>query len=312
MEAPIIAGVAHDRSEAKITVVGVPDHPGKAAEIFQTCADAEINIDMIVQNVSATETGLTDISFTCPKTDGQTGVHALRKVQESVGFASIQYDDQIGKLSLVGAGMRSHPGRLRDLLQGARRHRRQHRDDLDLRDPHLRGDPRRRARRRRARGPHRLRAGLRRGRSRGLRRHRPVTSLASTRPRPDPRPGRCHRSRRGGDPAGARDAGRHLGRDPGGRRARGRRHRPGRVRPRGRRPGADPRVLRRGRHRAGRPAGRVAAQWAPVAAARGASSSTTARPCAATPTSRWSSPRSTPRRSATGPRASSPTPVPRR
>ena len=110
MEAPIIAGVAHDRSEAKITVVGVPDHPGKAAAIFQTCADAEINIDMIVQNVSATETGLTDISFTCPKTDGQTGVHALRKVQESVGFASIQYDDQIGKLSLVGAGMRSHPG----------------------------------------------------------------------------------------------------------------------------------------------------------------------------------------------------------
>jgi aspartate kinase len=110
VEAPIIAGVAHDRSEAKITVVGVPDHPGKAAAIFQTCADAEINIDMIVQNVSATETGLTDISFTCPKTDGQTGVHALRKVQEAVGFASIQYDDQIGKLSLVGAGMRSHPG----------------------------------------------------------------------------------------------------------------------------------------------------------------------------------------------------------
>ena len=110
VEAPIIAGVAHDRSEAKITVVGVPDHPGKAAEIFQTCADAEINIDMIVQNVSATDTGLTDISFTCPKTDGQTGVHALKKVQESVGFGSIQYDDQIGKLSLVGAGMRSHPG----------------------------------------------------------------------------------------------------------------------------------------------------------------------------------------------------------
>jgi aspartate kinase len=110
VEAPIIAGVAHDRSEAKITVVGVPDHPGKAAEIFQTCADAEINIDMIVQNVSATETGLTDISFTCPKTDGQTGVQALRKVQDSVGFSSILYDDQIGKLSLVGAGMRSHPG----------------------------------------------------------------------------------------------------------------------------------------------------------------------------------------------------------
>jgi aspartate kinase len=110
VEAPIIAGVAHDRSEAKITVVGVPDHPGMAAAIFQTCADAAINIDMIVQNVSATDTGLTDISFTLPKTDGRTGVEALRTVQESVGFASIQYDDQIGKLSLVGAGMRSHPG----------------------------------------------------------------------------------------------------------------------------------------------------------------------------------------------------------
>ena len=110
MEAPIIAGVAHDRSEAKITVVGVPDRPGKAAEIFRAVSDASINIDMIVQNVSATETGLTDISFTLPKADGQTGVQALQRVQEQVGFASLQFDDQIGKLSLVGAGMRSHPG----------------------------------------------------------------------------------------------------------------------------------------------------------------------------------------------------------
>ena len=110
VEAPIIAGVAHDRSQAKITVVGVPDHPGKAAEIFQACADAEINIDMIVQNVSAVETGLTDISFTLPKTDGQRGVQALKRIQPVSGFASLLYDDHIGKLSLVGAGMRSHPG----------------------------------------------------------------------------------------------------------------------------------------------------------------------------------------------------------
>ncbi|WP_377640075.1 aspartate kinase [Oryzobacter terrae] len=110
MEAPLIAGVAHDRSEAKITVVGVPDRPGKAAEIFQAVSDAAINLDMIVQNVSATETGLTDISFTLPKADGQTGVQALKRIQEQVGFASLQFDDQIGKLSLVGAGMRSHPG----------------------------------------------------------------------------------------------------------------------------------------------------------------------------------------------------------
>ena len=110
VEAPIIAGVAHDRSEAKITVVGVPDHPGTAAEIFQACADAEINIDMIVQNVSTVETGLTDISFTLPQSDGQVGVQALKRIQPKVGFASLLYDDHIGKLSLVGAGMRSHPG----------------------------------------------------------------------------------------------------------------------------------------------------------------------------------------------------------
>jgi Aspartokinases len=110
VEAPIIAGVAHDRSQAKITVVGVPDLPGKAAEIFQACADAEINIDMIVQNVSAVETGLTDISFTLPKTDGTVGVQALKRIQPVSGFASLLYDDHIGKLSLVGAGMRSHPG----------------------------------------------------------------------------------------------------------------------------------------------------------------------------------------------------------
>ncbi|MEO8557200.1 MAG: aspartate kinase [Actinomycetota bacterium] len=110
VEAPIIAGVAHDRSEAKITVVGVPDHPGTAAQIFQAVADAEINIDMIVQNVSAVETGLTDISFTLPKTDGTVGVQALKRIQPVVGFNSLLYDDHIGKLSLVGAGMRSHPG----------------------------------------------------------------------------------------------------------------------------------------------------------------------------------------------------------
>ncbi|MEP7192574.1 MAG: aspartate kinase [Actinomycetota bacterium] len=110
VEAPIIAGVAHDRSQAKITVVGVPDLPGKAAEIFQACADAEINIDMIVQNVSAVETGLTDISFTLPMKDGKVGVQALKRIQPVSGFASLLYDDHIGKLSLVGAGMRSHPG----------------------------------------------------------------------------------------------------------------------------------------------------------------------------------------------------------
>jgi len=110
MEQAIISGIAHDRSEAKITVVGVPDRAGVAARIFQAIADADINIDMIVQNVSAAATGLTDISFTLPRTEGSRATTIVQKLQGEIGFQSIQYDDQIGKLSLIGAGMRSHPG----------------------------------------------------------------------------------------------------------------------------------------------------------------------------------------------------------
>ena len=110
MEQAIISGIAHDKSEAKITIVGVPDRTGVAARIFQAIADADINIDMIVQNVSAAATGLTDISFTLPKAEGANASKILKGIQGEVGFSSIQYDDQIGKLSLVGAGMRSHPG----------------------------------------------------------------------------------------------------------------------------------------------------------------------------------------------------------
>lgn len=110
MEQAIISGIAHDKSEAKITIVGVPDRTGVAARIFQAIADSDINIDMIVQNVSAASTGLTDISFTLPMSEGATATAILKRIQGEVGFASIQYDDQIGKLSLVGAGMRSHPG----------------------------------------------------------------------------------------------------------------------------------------------------------------------------------------------------------
>ncbi len=110
MEQAIISGVAHDRSEAKITVVNVPDKVGEAARIFRAIADAGINIDMIVQNVSAASTGRTDISFTLPATDGPAGMAALRRLQPEVGFDSLLYDDKIGKVSLIGAGMRSHPG----------------------------------------------------------------------------------------------------------------------------------------------------------------------------------------------------------
>ncbi|MET7935359.1 aspartate kinase [Streptomyces sp. NPDC005322] len=110
MEQAIISGVAHDTSEAKVTVVGVPDKPGEAAAIFRTISDAEINIDMVVQNVSAASTGLTDISFTLPKTDGHRAMEALTKAKPLIGFDSLRYDDQIAKISLVGAGMRTNPG----------------------------------------------------------------------------------------------------------------------------------------------------------------------------------------------------------
>ena len=110
VEQAIISGVAHDRSEAKVTVVGVPDKPGEAAALFRVLAEAEVNLDMIVQNVSTKGTGRTDVSFTLPKTDGPVAMQALNKVQAAVGFEDLLYDDHIGKLSLIGAGMRSHPG----------------------------------------------------------------------------------------------------------------------------------------------------------------------------------------------------------
>lgn len=110
VEDAIISGVAHDRSEVKVTVVGVPDKPGEAAAIFSELAAAEINIDMIVQNISTGGTGRTDVSFTLPASDGATALAALNKVRGTVGFEDLLYDDHVGKLSLVGAGMRSHPG----------------------------------------------------------------------------------------------------------------------------------------------------------------------------------------------------------
>ena len=110
VEAPIIAGVAHDASEAKLTIVGVPDRTGMAAQIFEAVARAGLNIDMIVQNVSAVDTGRTDISFTLPRHDGRSALQALESIRERVGFTGLQYDDQIGKLSLVGAGMRTNTG----------------------------------------------------------------------------------------------------------------------------------------------------------------------------------------------------------
>ena len=110
MEHPLISGVAHDRSQGKITITGVPDVPGTAARIFEVVAGAGANIDMIVQNVSVASTGRTDSSFTLPMDDGALATTALDAVREEIGFASLQYDDQIGKVSLIGAGMKSSPG----------------------------------------------------------------------------------------------------------------------------------------------------------------------------------------------------------
>ncbi|TYC98436.1 aspartate kinase [Arthrobacter echini] len=110
LEQPIISGVAHDRSEAKVTVIGVPDIPGKAADIFGIVAGANTNIDMIVQNISTHGSGRTDISFTLPMVDGSAALAALDSARDRVGFESVEYNERIGKLSLIGAGMRSNPG----------------------------------------------------------------------------------------------------------------------------------------------------------------------------------------------------------
>jgi len=110
MEEPVVAGVATDLSQAKITILGVPDIPGKAAEIFKIVAKSGANVDMIVQNISAATTGRTDISFTLPKSDASLALRSLAAEQDEVGFASLVHDDQIGKLSVVGAGMRTNSG----------------------------------------------------------------------------------------------------------------------------------------------------------------------------------------------------------
>ena len=110
VEEAVLTGVATDKSEAKVTVLGIPDRPGEAAKVFRVIADAEINIDMVLQNVSSLEDGTTDITFTCPRADGPRAMELLTKLKSEGGWANVLYDDQVGKVSLVGAGMKSHPG----------------------------------------------------------------------------------------------------------------------------------------------------------------------------------------------------------
>lgn len=109
LEAPIISGVAHDRSEGKITVVEVPDMPGKAARVFDIVASTGANIDMIVQNTSTTDDTVA-ISLTLPESDATAALAALKAAKDEVGFSEVRYTDRIGKVSLVGAGMRQSPG----------------------------------------------------------------------------------------------------------------------------------------------------------------------------------------------------------
>ena len=120
VEEAVLTGVATDKSEAKVTVLGIPDRPGEAAKVFRVIADAEINIDMVLQNVSSLEDGTTDITFTCPRADGPRAMELLSKLKSEGGWSNVLYDDQVGKVSLVGAGMKSHPGVTADFCDSLR------------------------------------------------------------------------------------------------------------------------------------------------------------------------------------------------
>ena len=110
LEQPLISGVAHDRSQAKITVVGVPDVPGSAANVFGLLNEAKVNLDMIVQNVPTDRPNVTDISFTLDQAQGDAALKALKAAQAELGFQEVIYNESVGKLSLVGAGMKTNPG----------------------------------------------------------------------------------------------------------------------------------------------------------------------------------------------------------
>ena len=110
LEQPLISGVAHDRTRAKITVVGVPDVPGSAAKVFGLINEAKVNLDMIVQNVPTDRPGVTDISFTLDQDQGPTALEALEAAKAELGFQEVIYNESVGKLSLVGAGMKTNTG----------------------------------------------------------------------------------------------------------------------------------------------------------------------------------------------------------
>jgi len=110
MESPIITGIAHDRSQSKLSILGVPDVPGKAAKVFGKVAEVGANIDMIVQNVAASEPDKTDISFTLPHESASAALDAIDAMKDELKHREVSFNEKVGKLSLIGAGMRSHPG----------------------------------------------------------------------------------------------------------------------------------------------------------------------------------------------------------
>ncbi|QPK81216.1 aspartate kinase [Schaalia sp. ZJ405] len=110
MEEPIISGIAHDRSQDKITVTGIPNSPGKAARVFSICAEIGANIDMIVQNIPTADPTRANITFTLPEGDAKKTLAALEAARDELNFQDLRYNPNIGKLSLVGAGMRTNPG----------------------------------------------------------------------------------------------------------------------------------------------------------------------------------------------------------
>ncbi|MDY5786395.1 aspartate kinase, partial [Corynebacterium sp.] len=120
VEEAVLTGVATDDSEAKITILGIKDTPGEAAKVFRALADAEINIDMVVQNISSAEDNRTDITFTLPTADGERAMALLTELRATAGFGDLIYNDAIGKVSLVGAGMKSHPGVTADFAEALR------------------------------------------------------------------------------------------------------------------------------------------------------------------------------------------------
>ena len=108
MEQAIISAVTHDTSEAKVTITRVPDRPGIAARLFRALADAAVNVDMIVQNVSSA--GHTDISFTVPRADVERAARCMEKIVVDTEASGFGTDENIGRVSLIGAGMKTHPG----------------------------------------------------------------------------------------------------------------------------------------------------------------------------------------------------------